>query len=369
MRIYFISDIHFGASDPKRLYNELLNEFIEPLDKDDDVDLIVISGDLLHRKLSLNSDDSIYCHAFIERIHSIIKDKNIKLRIIQGTLTHDYDQLRNFNYLIESSDTKIVTKLYEETMHVKNKNYSILYVPEEYCENPDDYYSEAFSKNYNLCFGHGAFKFSGIHATSSERELKNAPVFDEDVFHDMVDLTFFGHIHKGCNSKNVYYPGSFSRFAFGETEDKGYFIVNYEPLKDDYKYNISFAINELATLYDTVKMSDLMNQYPDDVDKTEIIKHLNKMVKSENHKVRIINDLEDSLTNVMLKEIFSNEDNVKIEVKNSTTLDLEKDKIDERLISIVERKLNIYESISLWLDVTENYKIDPKELERILTSD
>ena len=109
-----IADIHFGALPVERLYNEL-EIFLDFIEKKS-LDFIVILGDWFDKKINLNSKDAKYSTVFFERICQICIDNDIKLRIIQGTESHDNSQLEVLEILAKNKpvDFKVFYEVEEE---------------------------------------------------------------------------------------------------------------------------------------------------------------------------------------------------------------------------------------------------------------
>jgi hypothetical protein len=182
LRCIVLADIHWGASDPDLLNHELNEVFFPYLEENaNETDLVVLDGDLLHRKLSFNEKAAILCTKFMVKLVRTCHENNIKVRIIRGTRTHDFNQLENFKQLELDYDFRIYNTVdFEEIF----PNVTALFLPEEYMENPNEYYKE-FTENldaetkYDLIFGHGTWDFASFEdqQQESERNIKGAPVF------------------------------------------------------------------------------------------------------------------------------------------------------------------------------------------------
>ena len=139
MKIAILSDVHIGAVPADILRRELNEEFLKVIEEEG-VDTVVIAGDLIDHKLSFNSEDSKLAIEFVEEL-----SRNYRVRIIKGTKTHDLNQLSNFSYLEEKSDTdfKVINVLSTETIN----GLSVLYLPEEYLDDYFETYKEQLVKN------------------------------------------------------------------------------------------------------------------------------------------------------------------------------------------------------------------------------
>lgn len=252
----FLADIHFGSSNPESLYNELKDNFLRIL-KGKRIDLVVIGGDTFHSIISMNTVTSRYVLLFMEKLIKLCKKEKIPhIRIIQGTMSHDNNQLNVFKMYENDKDIdfKTVLNLSEE---IFPEGFKVLYVPEEYmlASKQKDYYGKYLTKRkyYDMIFGHGSFsecKFTSKHQ-ESEIDMSSAPVFDSKYFVTASrGPIYFGHIHKKLTIRDhIYYPGSFSRFCHGEEDDKGWYLSVYN--MNTSKYVHEFIVNDLAPIYKT----------------------------------------------------------------------------------------------------------------------
>ena len=108
-----IGDFHWDALDAIKQYAETqwILDFINKLPH---LDLIVIAGDYFDCKILLNSRSSIYAIKWMSELQKICKRKNIKIRIVRGTTSHDNNQLDAFNgYEAENPDQfQIIREIY-----------------------------------------------------------------------------------------------------------------------------------------------------------------------------------------------------------------------------------------------------------------
>ena len=340
----FIADIHFGSSDPERLYNELKKNFLNVI-KGKRIDLVVLGGDTFHNVISMNNITSRYVLLFMEKLIKLCKKEHIPhIRIIQGTMSHDNNQLNVFKMYENEADVdvKIVLSLSEEELP---EGIKILYVPEEYlpANKQKEYYGEYLTnkKSYDMIFGHGAFKESHFTVKNQESEIDMslAPVFDSKYFvSSCKGPIYFGHIHKKLTIReHIHYPGSFSRFCHGEENPKGWYLSVYDTKSN--KYVHEFIVNDLAPRYVTkiIPLKEFDMLY-------ELVLSQPKAQTYDSIKVRIVigeNDEDVSLKKDSIKELSSNIKNLKVEF--ITADDRMKD-VEERIIT------EAYES-----GYTENY--------------
>ena len=340
----FIADIHFGSSDPERLYNELRANFLNIL-KGKRIDLVVIGGDTFHNVISMNTITSRYILLFMEKLIKLCKKYRIPhIRIIQGTMSHDNNQLNVFKMYENDPDIdfKIILTLTEELLP---EGIKVLYVPEEYLLLSDqkEYYSKYLlnKKYYDMIFGHGTFSESRftIKKQESEIDMSSAPVFDSKYFVTACNgPIYFGHIHKKMTIReHIYYPGSFSRFCHGEENKKGWYLSIYNTSTS--KYVHEFVVNDLAPRYVTKQIT--LNEF-DDIYEEVLTKQSIQTYDFIRLKIMIDNETEDVIMKkATIKELSNPIKNLKIEFISKED---KKKELEEKIIT------DAYES-----GYTENY--------------
>ena len=311
-----IADIHFGAIRPEQLYIELKESFLDFI-KDKYLDMIVIAGDFFNSIISLNSQSALKAFKFMRELVEICEKNEIKyVRIIEGTLSHDNLQILNFqNYESNKKvDFKVITTVREESL---SNGLNILYLPEEYMEDPISYYKDYIckpSKYYDFIFGHGMFKETSFVKDDSESMISKAPIWDSKFLSSICrGPIFFGHIHTSqIIRKHIYYTGSFSRWVYGQEEDKGFYIFTYH--METGKYLTEFIVNKLARKFDTTKVfleKALETQAVD-----ELIKRL-KLFKVDNLRIQVLVEAlqkDYSLPISIMKEYFTGKPGYKFEL-------------------------------------------------------
>lgn len=357
-----LSDLHSGAFDPAQWYRELEKGCIEKLDKLPILDAVVITGDLLDRKISMNSEYAKYLLKFMFDLFRICKAKNAKLRVLKGTESHDNNQLDVLTSLYTEDsgvDFKIIETVSTEKLF---HNVEVLYIPEEYVKNKDEYYAEYFVKDkYDMVFGHGLIKEALMAAVSQESEvtMDKAPVFNVD---ELLSICkgpiFFGHIHKRITIKNRFmYVNSFSRWAFGEHEDKGFYLCYYAP--ENHAFKTEFVVNKLARKFDTIKITNESGMFSkQEADQVKYLLELSDTMDSDFIRFAIHipeNYPSPTLLTRMLNEAFATNKRVKLKIVNTTKTKREKE-IEEKINSIMskyefvfDRKLSDEEKISKFI--------------------
>ena len=334
----FIADIHFGALKSEDLFAQLQKRFLGVIAKNH-IDMIVFGGDIFHSIITMNYSTSHYVLMFMERVLDIcVKNKVKFVRVIQGTMSHDNNQLNNFKIYENRTDVdfKIFRTVGEETL--PGANMKILYVPEEYMTNPEEYYSSYLSKykEYDMIFGHGMFQEVSYTAKKQESEItmSKAPVFNSKIFiNTCKGPIYFGHIHTRTDIKeHIHYPGSFSRFRHGEEDDKGWYLSIYDKVTG--KYIHQFIKNTLAEKYTTITAI-----VENDMDPTTITAAVQDLLNKDEHvmiKLIIKDNVECSYFLAYMNNIFQSNKDVKIKVQNEFEFRQEL-MVDEKVNEIMDK--------------------------------
>lgn len=255
-----ISDIHLGhGRNPTKDIVANLRLFFDdysnksPFAK---VQIIFIVGDLFDQLLDC-SDDPLYDS--LEFIVSLIAfcDRNrIKLRILEGTPSHDRRQNRLFESVQSirtgNCDLKWVKDLRIEYM--QDLDLSVLYIPDEYTSSTEttlglvkDLFKEQNIEQVDIAMMHGAFQYQmasipGKHDVHSEVEYMSLVKHFVNV----------GHIHIFTSYLRILAQGSFDRLSQGEEERKGGLLVT---IRDDGSDYFEFIENKGAKLFKTLEVT------------------------------------------------------------------------------------------------------------------
>jgi len=246
MRIIHIGDFHFGNTSfsSKLILNNLYKYFF-PILKEDD--LIFIPGDIFDANISLNNIDSHYCLEFFLRLFDIAEKKNICIRIIRGTFSHDRNQIASLRSLYKgyTFNFDYFTNLSFE--YIKKYNLRIGYLPDDMSFNSSEEIIFTIKKRLSALawnkvdyiVGHGNFK----HAFPFKLKKYPKLTYEISQFKDIVRYyLLFGHVHVPSVTKNMIYCGSFERFKHGEKGKKGFFII------EDHN-KITFIENKSSMIY------------------------------------------------------------------------------------------------------------------------
>ena len=370
--VLVVSDIHFGAMNALDLYKEL-QQFIDDV-KNYTPNMVVILGDLYHKKINLNEPSAKYSIKFINDLIDCAKKQEkpeLKIRIVKGTNSHDLDQLDNFRYLETEQDVdiKIINKFCSEELPVEQ--IKILYIPEEYITKED--YGPILKKGHDLCFVHGTFDFVPFVKLLEKTSNLRYPIWKMEDF-NVKGPIISGHIHKFMNHENkVYYPGSFSRWCFGEEEEKGHLFMRYvkgEPLLPKY---VQRRENKLCKKYSTMSLVELQNSVGIlniySLNSTDIKKLNSKIRELKKEKgfqsLRIKTDDVDESRILFLRETL-----LDVEIKSGRRRkeNEEEESLRKEYGYLFDKSLNTFQKISMYIDKTERIKLDPGRIEELILS-
>ena len=367
-----ISDVHFGAFDSDILSRELKQNFLKVINKMPKLDVIFIQGDLYDHELSLNSKVSYNSFKFINELENIAYENDIKVRMIRGTKSHDVNQLKNLKFR-KNIDFEIINSVTKEKLF---KNLKVLYLPEEYMNNPDEFYKDYLNVEddyYDFIIGHGLVTETAFNNLNSETQIKTAPVFDSK---QLMRITkgpiCFGHIHDGVSINNkIFYTGSFSRWCHGEENPKGFYFSIYNTKTGHFK--IIPVVNKLARTFVTKKMTKyiLNHDIQKIIDKIEyqlLIKHVDNL----RIKVTEINDSDFLLKLDLLKKYFSGNNHISIEIKrlDISTRDVEEQKeLVEKYEYLFDDNNSVEYQSTRFINEEFDYDISEEKVYEILNTD
>ena len=357
MKYLVISDIHLGhrineSSNIDNNINMFFNKYKAILT---DINVLFIAGDSFDRLLSTCSKeyiDSINC---LLRIYKWCESNNVKLRILEGTPSHDWRQCKVLNEVVKELGSKVDFKYIDDLSIEKIDGYNVLYIPDEYRDKSIETMKEIKKKlleinlkEVDICIMHGAFNYQLPIALESN--------FIESEMEEIVKyFIHVGHIHTHTHRGKIVAQGSFDRLRFGEEEDKGAVVA--EIGKDT---NWIFLPNNNAMIFKTI---DLTNMEEDVLFKT-LEKEVKKIRTGSCVRV-IVDDVNKGLrNNPVITELYK-QWIMKFEVgKDKKKLTLADTIVEDNIIEAFSiTKENIYQLVESEIDKLE---MDVNEKERIL---
>ena len=252
-----IADLHFPVKNigPEMQYKILEEQFIAKIVNLPKLDIIFVLGDLYDHKVLTTSDAALYASMFIGKLVELCRVRNITLIILQGTLTHDSNQLKlYYHYMYDNTvDVRIVTKIQIELV----KGARILCIPELYGIDESEYQKFfTYSGFYDLAVLHGTMEGSvyGNNTTGNSR------LFHIEDFMNCRGPILGGHVHKpGTYGDSFYYCGSPYAWSFADDHNKGFILLAYN--LDTRKYYLDYEWIK-SFKYETITISEIINNDP-----------------------------------------------------------------------------------------------------------
>lgn len=363
-----IADLHFGAMDPEKQYNILMEQFYQPSMMIEKLDVIAVDGDIFDHRVMSNSDVAMYAVKFIDALVYLAEVKNATLLILAGTYSHDYDQLKLFYHYMDGDysqkvDVRVVTTIQFEEI----KGARVLCIPELYGIDESVYRKFFFESGYyDEAFVHGTFKGSVYGDNAGMGRL----LIPEDFVY-CKGFAVSGHVHKsGCFNGFYYYCGCPYRWKFGEEESKGFLIVVHD--LDTQLHYVEFK-EIISDRYITLSVDDLTSEDPQ-----KIINYLEEMRRNtgaEFVKIKVNAKLSNQ-NKTIITQYYRNNRDTQIDFSNSKVGEINieqeelKDKIQNGYNYLVDDKISDLERFVMFVNDNEGEQfITVDKLKEILNSE
>lgn len=252
-----ISDVHLGH--PRNKTHEILKSldiFFNYFSNYTDLDILFIAGDLFDGLIDNYTTEYQDVVLWIHRLMSYCSRNNIKLRVLEGTPSHDWGQCTIFDTLYNVSniklDLKYITQIHIEYM--EDLNLHILYVPDEATESPDVTYSHVTKllqdnsiDKVDISIMHGMFGYQipQIKSLQSHDEYKYLSITKYYIH--------IGHVHIHSEYDRIIAEGSFDRLSHNEEEDKGGVLATIDTTTNQMEYK--FIVNKNSKVFKTVSIT------------------------------------------------------------------------------------------------------------------
>ena len=267
IKIVHIPDLHVGhAKVPPDLLYQHVQKYIYPALED--TNLVIFNGDFFDTLLNFNHQQGAVADRIIHEVIEMAITHKFFIRVNRGTFYHDRKQNQFFvlgmeqvsdNYQLDGED---LIKVYD-SVGLEVINYlgiSLLYLPDDLPYDNKltvgkELMKQAHLDKVDFIINHGYFEHmlpKGMpempHGTISEKEVRSI----------VKGVVLNGHVHTPSIYHKVISGGSFERLAFGEEEDKGFFVLTYEPKSG--KLTHKFIINEDALKFTTIDITGLTDE-------------------------------------------------------------------------------------------------------------
>jgi hypothetical protein len=282
-KLFFISDIHFGArtivaSELEVAFDDVFTARIP------EADVVFINGDIFDDLLNFDTVvfDSIY--ATLHRMMATCEAHQVPLRILQGTWEHDRGQIhRLVNFYLAGQHTfdfAYFASIDVDEIHLAGRTLRVGFIPDSlpYASSQDivDVLEQKMRER-----GWDYLDYACVHGYFDETFPKNIKrgstiVFSMDQFKFVRKLVDAGHVHQHLMTDRFVSNGSFDRTVFGDEGKKGFVIV------DDYPNVCAphFVENTQAAVFDTIG-------FPHDVDTSEIKSTIDTYMSNQTSTRRI----------------------------------------------------------------------------------
>ena len=321
-----IADLHFPVSNigPEMQFSILDEQFIQKINNLPKLDLVTVLGDLYDHKVLASSDAALYASMFIGKVIEICKRKNATLIIIQGTLSHDSNQLKlYYHYMHDPSiDVRIVTRVQFEYV----KNMKILCIPELYGVE-ESLYKHFLSGSgfYDMALMHGT-----IQGAVFGDNVGTGRLFRIEDFMNCRGPILSGHVHKpDCFNHDFYYCGSPYAWSFADDHRKGFILCALN--LDTFKYYIDWE--EIKSfVYQTITIDEIVNHDPQTT-----ITYIDKLKANGIDYIRIQFDTQISkIERMILNNNYRDNEYVKLQFPN-TEEEIYRKKQEEKLDEDIEK--------------------------------
>lgn len=360
-----ISDLHFPAMDPRRQYNILEDQFLKKIEAMPRLDLICVNGDLYDHKLMTSSDGTLYASMFVARLVEIAKSHNATLILLQGTMSHDANQLKIYYHYMQRTDVdvRIVTNIRFEMV----KNCRVLCIPELYGV-PEEYYQRILfgSDFYDMCIMHGT-----IQGAVYGDNVGSGRLFSMNDFLNCKGPIIAGHIHKAATYyDHFYYCGSPYRWRFDDDCFKGFILMSYNMNTRQYYLDYEEIISDT---YKTISLETLVNNDP-----IETINYIRNLKATEGiNYIRVkFNSAIPGSSRMAMNDNFRNDDSITLEFfspeREIARQAEEKIKEDgEKFAFLMDSRLTDEQKFVMWVNYQKNDDkfLTVEELESMLKED
>jgi hypothetical protein len=256
IKLLSMSDLHLGhpVNKTNLIIANLDKFFIKHIDILRELDIICLVGDVFDRLHISSSDDYILSINWLIKLVNFCKENKIKLRILEGTPSHDWKQARVLTTFIEKLnidvDYKYIESLYIE--EIQDLNLTILYIPDEYKHDATDTYNDVKKllldkkiSQVDIAYIHGQFDYQAVNNHKSITQ-HNSNNYLSIVKH----WISVGHIHTSSINSRIIAQGSFDRLRHNEEEDKGCYYLTISDTGNTFQ----FLKNDNAMIFKTINL-------------------------------------------------------------------------------------------------------------------
>ena len=359
------SDVHFGhdKTPTEFIINNLNNLLSNYVDRKD-IKAIFIAGDLFDRLLVYPNNIVSEITIFASRLLEFCAKKNIILRILEGTPSHDWKQSKCFIDIAKVMKLP-VDVVYISTLEIEiieHLNLTVLYIPDEYRPDANQTYTEVLDlikakgiDKVDIGIFHGQFNYQ-----LPFKDKYNVCHNEENYLKIVKHFINIGHIHNFSTYNRIIAQGSVDRIRHDEEAPKGIVECIIRPDMNDRYY---FIENKKAKVYKTVniKTNDLdkaIKQISKELLKLPVNSFIRIKAKKNNPAYLGLNEIKKlfpmcSFSRKAIEEEIEVEKDKLIENENNVYLpiDINKENIKQLLLDIITKK---YELTNKQLEIFKN---------------
>lgn len=220
-----------------------------------DLDIIFIAGDMFHTLMDCSGNTIHDSIIWMSKLMRFCSRNKIKLRILEGTPSHDWQQMELANTLDKILNLDLDVR-YIQTLHIEKMedlDLTILYIPDEWAPTTADTMEEVkelmFSMNLqsvDIAQMHGFFGYQLPNVASNE--YKHDEAFYLAIVKHYINI---GHVHTFSTYDRIIAQGSTDRLAHGEEEPKGGVLCDIRGPDGD---SFIFVENKLAKIFRTIEL-------------------------------------------------------------------------------------------------------------------
>lgn len=191
------------------------------------LDVVILNGDVLDRRLSLESEDITIILDWFSRLMRDCKKHDVKLFVLEGTRSHDYKQAGLMEFINGLSRIDCDLHYFTDvTVTELAKGFTGVFVPDEVNYDASETAKEVSTKldmfgveKVDMAFIHGMFRYQAPIET---------PVSHHEEFYESLvnHLIVINHIHNPSSRGRIRAPGSPVRLRHGEEETKGFHVFS-----------------------------------------------------------------------------------------------------------------------------------------------
>lgn len=277
-----LSDLH--AFHPRVPTSWIIHSFwhaVPDTDESNDIDYLILAGDVFDHIEHIPSNEFALVMGWISKLLDMCYRRDIRLRILEGTPSHDRKQSHVFVEMAkakgdQSPDVRYFQDLcidYEEEF-----DFNVLYVPDEYHPDHDviwelvcDRLREKGLDSVEVGVMHGSMDFQ-VPA------FRNIRCHDSNRYLSIVKwFVTIGHEHVRSNKQHIYAQGSLERLKHGEEDPKGHY--RFRVNKASNEVHATFIVNKRAMPFRKVNVAGMA--YEDALEKVTVV--ADKMLSIDNN--------------------------------------------------------------------------------------